>query len=581
MIILSGIHASPGIVIGKAFLFDIGSYRVEKREIVSTQIEVEVHHFKEAILKTKEEIKKIEEKVQKSMGTDIAKIFSAHLMVLDDPLLILDVAQKIREEKVCAEYALECVLQNIANNFSAMDDEYLRERAVDVFDIGRRILHNLMGVVRMSVEDLTEEVILVAHELSPSDTAHMHDGNVIGFVTEIGGKTSHAAIMARALEIPAVVGLRDITYRLRNNDTIVIDGSHGVVIINPDKETLNEYSRRQDEYRTFKEGLSWLRDLPAQTEDGFRVLLSANIGKSEEIEVVKREGAEGIGLYRTEYLYLDREDLPSEDEQFNEYKNVLLNLSPCPVIIRTIDLGGDKFCTSIELPMEVNPFLGLRAIRLCLRHLDIFKVQLRAILRASNYGKAQIMFPLITEIAELEQAKSCLFAAMKELDEENIPFDRHIQIGVMIETPSAALIADRLATEVDFFSIGTNDLIQYTLAIDRINEEVAHLYKPFHPAVLRLIKMTIDAAHKEGKWVGMCGEMAGEPLYAVLLLGLGLDEFSMSGGSISKIKKIIRATRLDEAKAFANEIMQLTSSNEVWDALNKTMMERFGNILEI
>jgi len=452
---------------------------------------------------------------------------------------------------------------------------------VDVFDIGRRILHNIIGVVRMNVEDLTEEVILVAHELSPSDTAHMHDGKVIGFVTEIGGKTSHAAIMARALEIPAVVGLKDITFRLRNNDTIIIDGSHGVVIINPDKETLNEYSHRQDEYCAFKEGLTWLRDLPAQTEDGFRVLLSANIGKSEEIEVVKREGAEGIGLYRTEYLYLDREDLPSEEEQFNEYKAVLLNLYPCPVVIRTIDLGGDKFCTSIELPLEVNPFLGLRAIRLCLRHPDIFKVQLRAILRASIYGKAQMMFPLITEIAELQQAKSCLLAAKRELDEENIPFDRHIQIGVMIETPSAALIADRLASEVDFFSIGTNDLIQYTLAIDRINEEVAHLYKPFHPAVLRLIKMTIDAAHKEGKWIGMCGEMAGEPLYTVLLLGLGLDEFSMSGSSISKIKKIIRATRLDEAKAFANEIMQETSSNEIWDVLNKTMMERFGNILEI
>ena len=376
MITLNGIHASPGIVIGKAFLFDIGSYRVEKKEIASIQIEIEVYHFKEAVLKTKEEIKKIEEKVQKSMGVDIAKIFSAHLMVLEDPLLVLDVAQKIREEKVCAEYALECVLQNIANSFSAMDDEYLRERAVDVFDIGRRILHNIIGVVRMNVEDLTEEVILVAHELSPSDTAHMHDGKVIGFVTEIGGKTSHAAIMARALEIPAVVGLKDITFRLRNNDTIIIDGSHGVVIINPDKETLNEYSHRQDEYCAFKEGLTWLRDLPAQTEDGFRVLLSANIGKSEEIEVVKREGAEGIGLYRTEYLYLDREDLPSEEEQFNEYKAVLLNLYPCPVVIRTIDLGGDKFCTSIELPLEVNPFLGLRAIRLCLRHPDIFKVQL-------------------------------------------------------------------------------------------------------------------------------------------------------------------------------------------------------------
>jgi phosphotransferase system enzyme I (PtsI) len=581
MITLTGIPASSGIIIGKAFLFDIGRFKVEKRKIAFTMIEVEVHHFKEAILKTREEIKKLEEKVQQNIGQDIAKIFSAHLSILEDPLLILDVAQKIREEAVCAEYALEYVLQNIADNFSIMEDEYFRERAVDVFDIGRRILHHLMGVDRITVEDLTEKVIIIAHELSPSDTAHMHGSNVIGFVTEIGGKTSHAAIMARALEIPAVVGLKEITCQVRNDATIIIDGSRGTVIINPDKKTIEKYSHKQKEYSAFKEGLSCLRDLPAQTEDGFRVLLSANIGTAEEIDVIKREGAEGIGLYRTEYLYLERADLPSEEEQFNAYQAVVMRLVPCPTVIRTVDLGGDKFLTHMDLPIETNPFLGLRAIRLCLKYPDIFKTQIRAILRASNYGKVQLMFPLISEIDEFRQAKSILLSAISELDRENIPFDRNIQIGIMVETPSAALIADRLAKEVDFFSIGTNDLIQYTMAIDRVNEEVSALYKPFHPAILRLIKMTIDAAHNEGKWVGMCGEMAGDPFFTVLLIGLGLDEFSMSGGSIARIKKIIRATRLYEAKTFADEIMQITSAGEVQEILEKTMIKRFGNILEM
>ncbi|MBU1753017.1 phosphoenolpyruvate--protein phosphotransferase [bacterium] len=581
MITLTGISASSGIAIGKAFLFDIGIFNVEKRKITSTQIEVEVHHFKEAVLRTREEIKRLEEKVQRNIGVDIAKIFSAHLLVLEDPLLILDVAQKIREERVCAEYALESVSKNISDNFSAMEDEYFRERAVDVFDICRRILHNLTGVVRISIEDLTEKVIIIAHELSPSDTAHMHDGNVIGFVTEIGGKTSHSAIMARAIEIPAVVGIKEITYQVRNNDTVIIDGSHGTVIINPDKKTLEEYYRRQNEYCIFREGLSWLRDLPAQTDDGYRVLLSANIGTEEEVDVIKREGAEGIGLYRTEYLFLERTDLPTEEEQFNVYKNVVMKVAPCPAVIRTMDLGGDKFLTQLNLSIEMNPFLGLRAIRLSLRYPEIFKVQLRAILRTSHYGKVQIMFPLISEIEEFQQAKSILLSVMEDLEKENIPFDRNIQIGMMVETPAAALVADRLAKEVDFFSIGTNDLIQYTMAIDRVNEEVASLYKPFHPAILRLIKMTIDAAHKEGKWVGMCGEMAGDPLFTLLLLGLGLDEFSMSGSSILRIKKIIRAVQLDEAKVFADEIMQITSATEVQKTLEEMMTKRFGNILEI
>ncbi len=581
MITLTGIPASPGIIIGKAFLFDIGRFHVEKRKIESTKIEVEVQLFKEAILKTRKEIEKIEEKVQQNIGADIAKIFSAHLAMLEDPILVLDVAQKIREESVCAEYALECVLKNIADNFAIMEDEYFRERVVDVFDIGRRILQNLKGVDRVSVEDLTEKVIIIAHELSPSDTAHMHDSNVIGFVTEIGGKTSHAAIMARALEIPAVVGLKEITYQVRNDETIIIDGSHGIVIINPDKETIKKYSHKQEEFSAFKEGLSCLRDLPAQTEDGFRVLLSANIGTPEEIDVIKREGAEGIGLYRTEYLYLERTDLPTEEEQFSAYQTVVTRLSPCPTVIRTVDLGGDKFLTHLDLPIEPNPFLGLRAIRLCLKYPEIFKTQIRAILRASNYGKVQIMFPLISEIDEFQQAKTILLSVMEELEQEKIPFDRNIQIGIMVETPSAALIADRLAKVVDFFSIGTNDLIQYTMAIDRVNEEVSALYKPFHPAILRLIKMTIDAAHNEGKWVGMCGEMAGDPSFTVLLLGLGLDEFSMSGGSIAKIKKIIRAIRLDEAKAFADGIMQITSAAEVQEVLEEMMTKRFGNMLDM
>jgi phosphotransferase system enzyme I (PtsI) len=581
MIALKGIPASPGIVIGKVFLFDIGNFRVEKKFIPSDQIEVEVHHFKEAVIKAREEIKELEEKVRKEMGVDYAKIFSAHLLVLEDPLLILDVVQKIREERVCSEYALEEVLKKLAESFSSLEDEYFRDRAVDVFDIGRRILQNLTGVTRIGMEDLEEEVIVVAHELAPSDTVHMHNGKVLGFVTEVGGRTSHAAIMARALEIPAVVGLKEITYRVRNNDIIIINGTQGIVIIRPDELTLEEYRQKQKEYKTFKEGLSWLRDLPAQTEDGYRVLLSGNIELPEEIEVIKREGAEGVGLYRTEFLYLDRTDIPTEEEQFEAYRKVVEGVAPYPTVIRTLDLGGDKFFSSIELPKEVNPFLGLRAIRLCLRYPEIFKTQLKAILRASSIGKVQIMFPMISEIEEFKKAKEILVCAMQELEETNIPFDKNIEVGIMIETPAAALTADTLAEEVDFFSIGTNDLIQYTIAIDRINEEVAELYKPFHPAILRLIKRTIEAGHRKGKWVGMCGEMAADPLFTMLLLGLGLDEFSMAGSSLPKVKEIIRSVRLDDAVVLANEIMQLTTGSDVESMLKEEMWKRFGDILEI
>ncbi len=447
--------------------------------------------------------------------------------------------------------------------FSKIEDEYLKERTADVNDVGRRILRNLLGKKRTALEDLKERVIVVAHDLSPSDTAMMRKQSVGGFITDIGGKTSHTAIMAKSLEIPAVVGLEEATQTIKSGDVLIVDGTMGMVIINPDEDTLAVYQKEEEKLKGIAEAFYLVKDLPAQTKDGRSVEINANIELPDELLSVKAHGAHGIGLYRTEFFYMNRKDLPTEEEQYQAYKYVAEEMNPNPVIIRTLDLGGDKFLSQFEIPREMKPFLGWRAIRFCLARPDIFKAQLRAILRASIHGKLKLMYPMISGIEELQQANKILNDIKNELSHNRVPFDKEIEIGAMIEVPSAAMTADLLAREVDFFSIGTNDLIQYSIAVDRTNEKVAYLYEPTHPAVLRLIKSIIDAGHLSKKWVGMCGEMAGEPAFAILLLGLGLDEFSMPPASIPEVKYIIRSITFKQAQDMAVQALKLSTGKEI------------------
>lgn len=579
MIKLKGISASPGFVCGKVFLYDVVNIKINRKKIPADEVDRQIEDFKEAVERTEKEIMKVRDKVRGDMGEEYATIFDAHLLVLKDPLLIFEVTEKIKKEHVNVEFALWEVLEMITKNIAALEDEYMRERVVDIYDIGRKILGNLVGSASITLRDLKEDAIVIAHNLTPSDTSHMYKGKIIGFATDIGGQTSHTAIMARALEIPAVVGLRDITFRVRSGDILIIDGNNGTVIINPTQEVIEDYENKKKRFDESKSRLSWLKDLFGQTNDGYRIDIAANIELPQEIEVVKNEGAEGIGLYRTEFLFLDRTDLPSENEQLEAYKEVVSQMKPYPVTIRTLDVGGDKFISHLGTPTEVNPFLGLRAIRLCLKNKDLFKTQLRALLRASIFGKLRIMIPMISELEELKQTKRIIEEVKQELKIEKVCFDPHIELGIMIETPSAAITSDTFANEVDFFSIGTNDLIQYTIAIDRVNEQLAHLYNPLHPAILRLIKYTVECAHKRGKWVGMCGEMAGNPLFAMVLVGMGLDELSMSSSSILKVKEAIRSFNITEAKELVQKILRLSTTNEIEKTLTEIMHQKYGHIL--
>ncbi|ERM91424.1 phosphoenolpyruvate-protein phosphotransferase [Caldanaerobacter subterraneus subsp. yonseiensis KB-1] len=570
---LKGVAASPGIAIGKAFLYTKEKVTINVEKIEESKVEEEIAKFRKALEVTQEEIKKIKEKALEEFGKEKAEIFEAHLMLTSDPELIEGVENMIKTELVTADNAVNKVIEQNASVMESLNDEYLRERAVDLRDVGNRIIENLLGVKSVNLSDLEEEVVVIARDLTPSDTATMKKEMVLGFATDVGGRTSHTAIMARSLEIPAVVGLGNVTSQVKSGDLVIVDGLEGVVIVNPDEKTVEDYKSKKESYEKKVERLKQLKDLPAETPDGKKVMLAANIGTPKDIASALANGAEGVGLFRTEFLYMDRNSLPSEEEQFEAYKEVVEKMGGRPVTIRTLDIGGDKELPYLDMPKEMNPFLGYRAIRLCLDRPDIFKTQLRAILRASAYGNVQIMYPMISSVEEVRKANSILEEVKAELDREGVKYDKEIKVGIMVEIPSAALTADILAKEVDFFSIGTNDLTQYTLAVDRMNEHVKEYYQPFHPAILRLVKMVIDAAHKEGKFAAMCGEMAGDPLAAVILLGLGLDEFSMSATSIPEIKNIIRNVEYEKAKEIAEKALNMSEAKEIQKMMEEVIKD--------
>ncbi len=576
MIKLKGIAAAAGISIGPAYKIGKEDIVVPRQVIQESDIPLQIQLFEEALIKTRKEIVELQKKIATDLGQEEAQIFDAHLLVLEDRMIIEEVISRLKKERLNVAFIFSEVLKKYIDVFSKIEDEYLKERTSDVNDVGKRILRNLLGKERKGFEGLKEKVVVVAHDISPSDTAAMHKQNVCAFVTDIGGKTSHTAIMAKSLEIPAVVGLEEATSKIKTGDTLIIDGTMGVVIINPDNDTLNSYWEAEKKLKGITDAFLAVKDLPAVTIDGKHVTISANIELPEEISAIRLHGGQGIGLYRTEFFYMNRKDLPSEEEHYQAYKYVAEEMNPHEVIIRTLDLGGDKFLSQLEIPSEMKPFLGWRAIRFCLARPDVFKIQLRAILRASVHGKLKLMYPMISSIDELMQANKILEEAKEELRNKDIPFDDDIEVGAMIEVPSAALTADLLAREADFFSIGTNDLIQYSLAVDRTNEKVAYLYEPSHPAVLRMIKNVIDAAHKAGIKVGMCGEMAGEPAFVLMLVGLGLDEFSMPPFVIPEIKYIIRSVTSQQAEAIAREAMLLATGREVEEYIQGKLREILG-----
>lgn len=532
-----GIAASKGYAVGRLFVKEAEEILiVEKSEIDAAE---EKKRLEAAVEASRQQLEELKNRAAAEIGEEEAKVFESHLMLLEDPEFTGAAVLGVESNHVSAEVAMNDIVTMYLAIFSQMEDEYMKERAADIKDVGERILRNLTGKMGGGLTNLPENTIVVAHDLSPSDTVQLDKNNVVAFLTDIGGRTSHSAIMARTLEIPAVVGLGDITSIARTGDRAIVDGVEGLVILNPDEETIKLYEAKKVQLDEEKRKLRELVDVKTVTASGKQVIVAGNIGAPEDVAKVLENGGEGVGLFRTEFLYMDRDALPEEEEQFEAYKEVAEKMGGKPVVIRTLDIGGDKKLSYLPLPKEENPFLGYRAIRLCLDRPEIFRTQLRAILRASAYGNIQVMFPMISSLEEFFQAKGILTSCMEELRSENKAFNKDIETGIMIEIPSAAIMADEFAKHVDFFSIGTNDLIQYTLAADRMNENISYLYNPMHPAVLRLIKMTIDAAHKEGKWCGMCGEMAGNEEAIPILLEYGLDEFSMSASSILAVKQKI------------------------------------------
>ncbi|EGQ4121872.1 phosphoenolpyruvate--protein phosphotransferase [Staphylococcus pseudintermedius] len=561
--IIKGIAASDGVAIAKAYLLvepDL-SFSNEKTD----QPEAEVQKFNEALNNSKIELTKIRNHAEEQLGADKAAIFDAHLLVLDDPELIQPIEEKIKNESASAPQALTEVTQNFITIFESMDNEYMKERAADIRDVAKRVLAHILGVELPNPSIIDESVIIVAHDLTPSDTAQLNKQYVQGFVTNIGGRTSHSAIMSRSLEIPAVVGTKSISESVQQGDMVIVDGLTGDVIVNPSDDEIKAYQHKRESFFADREALKQLRDEPSKTLDGHEVELAANIGTPNDLEGVHNNGAEGIGLYRTEFLYMGRDNMPTEDEQFEAYKKVLESMEGKRVVVRTLDIGGDKELPYLNLPEEMNPFLGYRAIRLCLDQPEIFRPQLRALLRASAYGKLNIMFPMVATIQEFRDAKALLLEEKENLKQEGVEVSDDIELGIMVEIPATAALADVFAKEVDFFSIGTNDLIQYTMAADRMSERVSYLYQPYNPSILRLIKQVIDASHQEGKWTGMCGEMAGDETAIPLLIGLGLDEFSMSATSILKARRQIKDLSRTEMVQLADRALKCATVDEVVD----------------
>ncbi len=577
---LRGIAASPGIVIGKVYILEKEDFPILEYKIKKEQVGKEIERFKEAVEESKKQLEEIKERVKKKIGIRESYIFQAHLSILEDPLLIDNTIERIKKERLNAETSLRNTFKAFPKKFASAQAGFIQERFRDVEDIGERILRNLLNKPTFTLSHLEESIIIVAYDLAPSDTASMQKGKILGFATDIGGRTSHTAIMARSLEIPAVVGMGDITQKVKPGSVIILDGNTGRVIINPTPSQIEKYQKEEEEFFSYKKKLEALKTLPAQTLDGREIELGVNIAGSEEIDIALKDGAEGVGLFRTEYLYMNRTTLPSEEEQLKAYKTVAHKTTPNTVIIRTLDLGGDKFISHFPVPKQINPFMGWRAIRLCLERVDIFKVQLRAILRASQFGKVKIMYPMISGIEEIRKADQILFEVKEELKKDGLSFAEDIEVGAMIEIPSAAIIADLMAKEVDFFSLGTNDLIQYSLAVDRVNEKVAYLYQPLHPTILRLIDNVVKCAHRENIWVGACGEMASDPLFVLILLGLGVDEFSVSPTSLLEIKKVIRGIRWEETEEIASKLLKLSTSYEARRFAQRRLSKKIKRILE-
>ncbi|MCB2362487.1 phosphoenolpyruvate--protein phosphotransferase [Clostridium estertheticum] len=556
-----GTGASPGIAMGKVLILQNEEFII--KDNIINDVEAEKFRFFKALEDSKNELLQIKDKALIEFGEEKAAIFEAHLMVLEDPELISSTVDKIEGEKFSADYCFKVVTTDFIELFEGMDNEYMRERVTDIRDVSQRVLGHMLGIKSVDLSILKESVLLVSNDLTPSETANMDKEKVLGFLTNIGGRTSHTAIMARSLEIPAVVGLGNITTVVKQGDYVIIDGDRGKVLINPDAENITFYNKLKEECEKTKHSLQSFKEKASVTSDGKKVELAGNIGTPGDITGLISNGAEGVGLFRTEFIYMNKDCLPTEEEQFDSYKTVLESLSPKPVVIRTLDAGGDKKLSYLNIDKEMNPFLGYRAIRICLKETDLFKTQLRALLRASVYGNLKIMFPMISSLEELLLAKNILNEVKAEMDTDKIAYDSKVEVGMMIEVPSAAIISDILAKHVDFLSIGTNDLIQYTCAVDRMNERIHHLYSPFNPAVLRLIKMVIDNGHKEGIWVGMCGEMAGDKKIIPILLGMGLDEFSMSPISILPARKLIHSLSYENMKKFTDVILKMTTSEDI------------------
>jgi phosphotransferase system enzyme I (PtsI) len=577
--IFHGIGASPGIVIGRVYLLDRRKVVVAGQRIEDVDVKSEVARFKKAVEVSKGQLEEIRKRYTRDLGKSHRYILDTHIMLLEDKMLVEGTVKRIKDVRINSEGALRETIDAIAKKFDSIEDEYLRERKHDVEQVAERVLRNLTGRKQESLAEISEEVIVIAHDLAPSDTLMMRKDKVLGFATEMGSRTSHTAIVARSMGIPAAAGLEKITASVRTGDVVILDGNHGTVIVDPDEETFLDYLRRQQRYKYFEQELDKLRELPAETLDGKRIHLQGNIELPEEVATVARHGGAGIGLYRTEFLFLNRQHLPTEEQHYTAYRDVAERAAPDEVVIRTLDVGGDKLALPDQYEQEPNPALGLRAIRFCLQNRDIFRAQLRGIFRASAHGKIKVLYPMISALPELQEIKRLMDEVRSELRAEGIPFDERLEVGVMIEIPSAALTADLLAPEVDFFSIGTNDLIQYTLAIDRTNEHVAFMYEPLEPSVLRLLQRVAHAAHEGKVGLAMCGEMAGDPLYAAILMGLGFEYLSMNVAAIPWVKKVVRSVRMQDAVELADLVMRQPTAVLARQAALSFMHQRFPELM--